>query len=177
MVHNPILYEGDGPVYETVQTRREINNVTESDVNMPRSVVAIGGQHNNFPQNLSDVARYVDRPVQLQYLAPDVVPQMTPLPVNACHCTDRTKSDMIALKKNGQERNKFHLTLSLCDEPSTGPKLRFPTCPAYQNMTFPHITYTYLAEDRVGFYATCEMCRKSCSILQISYMYEIQLFV
>ena len=56
----------------------------------------------------------------------------------------------------------------------TGPKLRFPTCPAYQNMTFPHISYTYLAEDRAGFYA---MCRKSCPILLISYMYEIQNFV
>ena len=63
--------------------------------------------------------------------------------------------------------------------PYTGPKLRFPTmsCPAYQNMTFPHISYTYLAEDRAGFYQTYEMCRKSCPILQISYMYEIQIFV
>ena len=34
-----------------------------------------------------------------------------------------------------------------------GPKLKFPTCPAYQNMMFPHISYTYLAEDRVEFYA------------------------
>ena len=52
----------------------------------------------------------------------------------------------------------------------TGPKLRFPTCPAYQNMTFPHISYTYLAEDRAEFYAKNEMHRKSCPILQISYM-------
>ena len=27
----------------------------------------------------------------------------------------------------------------------TRPKLRFATCPAYQNMTFPRISYTYLA--------------------------------
>ena len=33
------------------------------------------------------------------------------------------------------------------------PKLRFPTCPAYQNMTFSHISYTYLAEDRAEFHA------------------------
>ena len=32
--------------------------------------------------------------------------------------------------------------------PITGPKLNFPTCPVYQNMTFPHISNTYLAEDR-----------------------------
>ena len=32
----------------------------------------------------------------------------------------------------------------------TRPKLRFPTCPVYQNMTFPHISYTYLTEDRAN---------------------------
>ena len=42
--------------------------------------------------------------------------------------------------------------INLIEDP-TNPKLRFPTCPAYQNMTFPHISYTYLAEDREGFYA------------------------
>ena len=40
------------------------------------------------------------------------------------------------------------------------PKLRFPTCPAYQNIIFP--IYTYLAEDRAELY---EMCRKFCPIL------------
>ena len=38
------------------------------------------------------------------------------------------------------------------------------------------ISNIYLAEDRVEFYAN-EMCRKSCPILQISYMYEIQIFI
>ena len=60
---------------------------------------------------------------------------------------------------------------------STRPKLRFATCPVYQNMTFPHISYTYLAEDRAKFMQTNEMYRKFCPILQISYMYEIQIFV
>ena len=36
------------------------------------------------------------------------------------------------------------------------PKIRFPTCPAYRNMTlnitFSHISYTYLAEERAEFY-------------------------
>ena len=31
--------------------------------------------------------------------------------------------------------------------------LSLTTCPAYQNMTFPYISNTYLAEDRVEFYA------------------------
>ena len=34
----------------------------------------------------------------------------------------------------------------------TGPNLRIPTCPVYQNMTFPHISYTYPVEDRAKCY-------------------------
>ena len=34
----------------------------------------------------------------------------------------------------------------------TRPKTKFPTCPVYQNMQFPHISYTYLAEDRAEFH-------------------------
>ena len=49
----------------------------------------------------------------------------------------------------------------------TGQKLRFPTCPAYLHMTFP----THIWQ-RIGqtFKQTSEMCRKSCPILQISYI-------
>ena len=39
------------------------------------------------------------------------------------------------------------------------------------------ISYTYLAEDRAEFMRTSEMCRKSCPILQIYYMYKIQIFI
>ena len=35
---------------------------------------------------------------------------------------------------------------------TTSPKTQFPTCPVYQNMKFPHISYTYLAEDRAEFH-------------------------
>ena len=38
----------------------------------------------------------------------------------------------------------------------TGPKMRFPICFVFQNVTFPHISYVYLAEDRATFLA----CRK-----------------
>jgi hypothetical protein len=34
----------------------------------------------------------------------------------------------------------------------TRSKIKFPTCPVFQNMTFPHISYTYLAEDRAEFH-------------------------
>ena len=72
---------------------------------------------------------------------------------------------------------KIHLSCALVywlDAYDTGPKLRFTTCSVYQNMTFP--TYTW---QKIGwnFMQTNEMCRKSCPILQISYMYEIQIFI
>ena len=55
------------------------------------------------------------------------------------------------LRGGGGGRNFTRLcTICICN---TGPKLRFPTYPVYQNMTFPHISYTYLPEDRVEFYA------------------------
>ena len=47
----------------------------------------------------------------------------------------------------------LRLSKSVFEIAYTGPKLRFLTCPAYHNMTFPHISNTYLAEDRVEFYA------------------------
>ena len=31
-------------------------------------------------------------------------------------------------------------------------KTKFPTCPVCQNLKFPHISYTYLAEDRAEFH-------------------------
>ena len=49
----------------------------------------------------------------------------------------------------------IHLSCALVywlDAYDTGPKLRFTTCSMYQNMTFPHISNIYLAEDRVEFY-------------------------
>ena len=35
----------------------------------------------------------------------------------------------------------------------TRPKLRFPTCPVFQNMTFTQTSYTYLTKDRATFHA------------------------
>ena len=54
----------------------------------------------------------------------------------------------------------------------TGQKLRFPTWPTYQHMTFP----THILQ-RIGqnVMQTNEIRRKSCPILQISYMHEIQI--
>ena len=52
---------------------------------------------------------------------------------------------------------------------TTGPKVRFPLCRAYQNMSFP----THVCQ-RIGqsFYKINERCRKFCPILHISYMHD-----
>ena len=49
----------------------------------------------------------------------------------------------------------MHCTVMHCYSCSTyiGPRLRFPICFVFQNVTFPHISYTYLAEDRATFHA------------------------
>ena len=65
----------------------------------------------------------------------------------------------------------------ICYRACTRPKLRFPTCPKLPKHDIPHISYTYLAEDKAKFMQTNELCRKSCPILQISCMYEIQIFL
>ena len=56
----------------------------------------------------------------------------------------------------------------------TGPKVRFPLCHAYQNMSFPtHVWH------RIGqsFCKINEMCRKFCPTLHISHMHEIWGFI
>ena len=102
MVHNPI-YDGDGPVYESVQTRLKENNETE--LNISQSEDTTDQQYDNLRVCLNDTARYVDPPVSNSANAPInrsasvSMPQITP--------------KVMALKKNGQERNKLRLTLSL----------------------------------------------------------------
>ena len=118
MVHNPI-YDGDGPVYESVQARFE---TTES--NMPQSVDATDRQYDNLRQNLSDTTRYVDPPGQLQYLyttntAFEVNNSANaPLSRSTSVSMPPATSRVMALKRNGQERNKLHLTLSLGENDS-----------------------------------------------------------
>ena len=104
MVHNPI-YDGDGPVYESVQNQREINNESESQSENTRV-----RQYDNLRLSWSDTARYVDPPIHLQYLSMNAASNASDSvnsPIN--------KSDSAAprVMENGQERNKLHLTLSL----------------------------------------------------------------
>ena len=111
MVHNPI-YDGDGPVYESVQNQLEINNETELDIK--------DRQYDNLRLSWNNTARYVDPPVHLQYLYTNAASNVSgsmnaPINRSSSVSIPLTAPRMMALKKNGQERNKLHLTLSLGD--------------------------------------------------------------
>ena len=116
MVINPI-YEGDGPVYDSVQNQDVVNSVTES--NMLQSILTTDEQDTNIHQSLSDTGHYSnnDRPVQLHHslytnAASDGSDTGTPVDTPT-ESMPLTAPRIMALKKNGQERNKLHLNLSL----------------------------------------------------------------
>ena len=134
MVHNPI-YDGDGPVYESVQTQLEGNN--ESELNISQSEDTTDRQYDNLRLSLNDTARYVDPPIQLHYLYNNTVSDSANAPINrsASVSMPQTTPRVMALKKNGLERNKLHLTLSLGGNDSSNshisevaPKLIPKTC-------------------------------------------------
>ena len=68
---------------------------------------------------MNDTARYIDPPVQLQYLYTNNIVSDDSDMVNASISGSASLSvplttpRVMGLKKNGQERNKLHLTLSL----------------------------------------------------------------
>ena len=117
MVHNPI-YDGDGPVYESVQTQLE----TELSISLFEDTT---NQHyDNRHVTLNDTARYVNPPAQLQYLytaGTNTASNSMNTPVNrsASVSLPETTPKVIAQKKNNQERNKLHLTLSLGENDSS----------------------------------------------------------
>ena len=117
MVHNPI-YDGDGPVYESVQTQLE----TELSISLSENTT---DQHyDNLHVTLNDTARYVNPPAQLQYLytaGTNTTSNSMNTPVNrsASVSLPETTPKVIAQKKNGQERHKLHLTLSLSENDSS----------------------------------------------------------
>ena len=119
MVHNPI-YDGDGPVYESVPTQLEGNNETELNI-ISQTEDTTDRQYDNLRLSSNDTVRYIDPPVQLQYLYNNTVSDSANAPINrsASVSMPQTTPRVMALKKNGQERNKLHLTLSLGGNDST----------------------------------------------------------
>ena len=71
------------------------------------------------------------------------------------------------------------INTKITSDSTTGPKMRFPTYSAFQNMTFPGISYMFLEEDRATliFMQMNEIFRKFCPILQIFCMSEILIFI
>ena len=149
MVHNPI-YEGDGPVYESIQTQHESN---EMELNFSQSEDKTDQQYDNLRPCVNNTARYIDPPVQLHYLytsniaSDDSDTVNTPINRSASLSMPLTTPRVMALKKNGQERKKLHLTLSLCENDSSNghtnevaPKLIPKSCivaPADTNEPYP----------------------------------------
>ena len=111
MVHNPI-YDGDGPVYESVQNQLEINNESESQSENTRD-----RQYDNLRLSWSDTARYVDvdPPIHLQYLSMNAASNTSDSVNSPINKSDSVSMPLTApmVMENGQERNKLHLTLSL----------------------------------------------------------------
>ena len=128
MVHNPI-YDHDGecdgaePVYDIVQNHPPFNSAEAKNSQLP--------VYNNFQPTTNcesaleddqalNVVRYVDQP-SIQLCGGSFVHNST----SNCTCNSMSSksssvsaqpsqaSRNMALKKNGQERNKLHLTLSL----------------------------------------------------------------
>ena len=90
MVQNPI-YDGDGPVYESVQTQ------LETELNISQSEDTTDQRYNNLHTDniVSDDSTMVNAPIS----------------GSASMSMPLTTSRVMGLKKNGQERNKLCLTL------------------------------------------------------------------
>ena len=105
MVNNPI-YDGDGPVYEGIRPQYET----------PTAVIL---QATDTSNNDANTVRYVDQPVRLSQVRSQSFIHHTVSNVDAANVPNRSHSvsmpaaRAMALKRNGQERNKLRLTLSL----------------------------------------------------------------
>jgi hypothetical protein len=80
-------------------------------------------QYDNLRLSLNDTARYVDQPTQLHYLYTNTASNCNSGDASINRCVSvsipQTTPRVMAMKKNSQERNKLHLTLSLCGNDSS----------------------------------------------------------
>ena len=118
MVPNPI-YEGDGPVYESVHNQQSLDQLAAQ----------IGSHYSaNWDGSLmKNTVRYVDQPTGFHCNTSDDInsttfnDSSTNIQKYPAHASMPSTQKM-ALKKNGQERNKLHLTLSLPGNDSSSTK-------------------------------------------------------
>ena len=132
MVHNPIY---DGPIYENVQRHFDtltatvkqdlsLSNTSASDSPRPGSSTPPYVGSNNNSQKM---ARYLDRPIQprSQSLShPSTPDNNNPKSTSVCA---QAATGVMGLKKNGKERNKLHLTLTLNENESANTGIG-PSC-------------------------------------------------
>lgn len=125
MVHNPIY---DGPVYESVQphfdsltsvTKQDLSSSNTSACNSPPPSCSTSTPPNTLGNSSQGIVRYLDRPVHsIQPHAQRSLSLSNPSTpdndVNQLAISTQVPTQRnMALKKNGKERNKLHLTLTL----------------------------------------------------------------
>ena len=125
MVHNPIY---DGPVYESVQphfdsltsvTKQDLSSSNTSACNSPPPSCSTSTPPNTLGNSSQANVRYLDRPIH--GIQPHVQRSLSlsnrSTPDNDVNqltmSTQVSAQRSMALKKNGKERNKLHLTLTL----------------------------------------------------------------
>lgn len=117
MVHNPI-YDGAGPVYESVHNKQShpLDAASQYDnIHYPEATYTF--QNSSY----SSGNNHIDQPVHFHnnYLftnTDNTTDNSCGTYANSPNCTACSSipsTKRMALKKNGQERNKLHLTLSL----------------------------------------------------------------
>lgn len=129
MVHNPI-YEGEGPVYESVQPQSKTSTAAAVTLLATVTVDTFADQHYDSLHNpdapspldestlkmvcRSDHSTLSSQPQNKSTISSNAYTQLT-VPDSGTASTPSPPAGtvMMALKKNGQERNKLHLTLSL----------------------------------------------------------------
>ena len=127
MVHNPIY---DGPVYESVQPHFDtLTASVKQDLSLSNTSASNSPPRSSSPpdtgnNNSQRMVRYLDRPIQprsLSLLHPSTPDNNNPsaIGVPAAQTTPSTRA--MGLKKNGKERNKLHLTLTLDENESANP--------------------------------------------------------
>ena len=117
MVHNPIY---DGPVYESVQPHFDTLTATvKQDLSLSNTSASNSPPRSSTPPNTGSannsqrMVRYLDQPIQLrsQSLSHPSTPDNNNPRSTSTVCAQAAR--VTGLKKNGKERNKLHLTLTL----------------------------------------------------------------
>lgn len=132
MVHNPIY---DGPVYESVQPHFDTLTATvKQDLSLSNTSASNSPPRSSTPPNTGSgnnsqrMVRYLDQPIQLRSQSlshPSTPDNNNPRSISTV-CAQAAR--VTGLKKNGKERNKLHLTLTLNGSESGNSTSGAPQC-------------------------------------------------